>query len=107
MIAQFLTVVTAAAFGAASAQAVAAAPGSGDVIFGASSDPAKCNRARARSVSFDAVLKAKDKLNGTCVAVEGFWAGRNLFRRASHGNAKRSNTTRSLEGHRIGIDARE
>jgi hypothetical protein len=94
MIAHFLTVVTVAAFGAASTQAVADAPGFGDVIFGAWSDTAKCNRASARSASFDAVLKATDKLNGTCVAIEGFWAAHGLFERASHGNAKRSNTTR-------------
>lgn len=107
MLAHLLMVATAVAFGTtASAQSAADSSGSGDVILGAWSDPAKCNRVSAQSVSFDAVLKEKDKLNGFCVAVEGFWARRALFGRASHGNAKGSNATRTLEGQRIGIYAR-
>lgn len=108
MLAHLLMVVTAAAFGTtASSQSVADAPSFDDVIFGAWSDPAKCNRESAQSISFDAVLKEKDKLTGACVAVEGFWASRALFEKASHGNAKGSNSTHSLAGQRIGIYARD
>lgn len=108
MLAHLLMVMTAAVFGtAASAQSVADAPGFDDVVLGAWSDPAKCNRESAQSVSFDAVLAEKDKLTGACIAVEGFWVSRALFGRASHGNARGSNSTRSLEGHRIGIYARD
>lgn len=108
MLARFLLIVATASSGtAAPVQTVADPAGSEDVILGAWSDPAKCNRANAVRLSFDAVLKRGDKLNGTCVAVEGFWAGRALFGEASQGNARSSNSTRSLHGHRIGIYARD
>ncbi|MBB3695880.1 hypothetical protein [Sphingomonas sp. BK580] len=108
MLAHLLMVVTAAAIGTtASSQSVADAPGSDEVIIGAWSDPAKCNRESAQNVSFAEVLEKRDKLTGACVAVEGFWSSRALFGKASHGNAKGSNSTRSLAGYRIGIYARE
>ncbi|KQM21395.1 hypothetical protein ASE49_15070 [Novosphingobium sp. Leaf2] len=83
------------------------ADNSEDVILGAWSDPAKCNRANAIHLTFDDVLRRGEGLNGTCVAFQGFWAGRALFKRASQGNADGSNSDRSLRGHRIGIYARE
>lgn len=79
--------------------------GSEDVILGAWSDATKCNRANAKHLSFDKVLTGGEKLNGACVAIEGYWAGRAFFKRAGQGNAARSNTTRSLRGRRIGIYA--
>ena len=81
--------------------------GSEDVILGAWSDPAKCNRANAARLTFDEVLARGEKLNGTCVAIEGFWASRALFKREGQGNAARSNVARSLRNRRIGIYARD
>lgn len=108
MPASFLIVVTATVLGTATpAQTVANPVGSEDVILGAWSDPAKCNKANAVQLSLEAVLERGDELNGICIAVEGFWAGRALFGRASHGNSERSNSRRSLHGHRIGVYARD
>jgi hypothetical protein len=101
-------VVAATVFATATpAQTVDVPAGSEDVILGAWSDPAKCNHTNAVHLAFDAVLERGDKLNGTCVAVKGFWASRALFGRASQGNANRSNSTRSLRGRRIGIYAQD
>jgi len=80
--------------------------GSEDAILGAWSDPAKCNRGNAMRLTFEEVLARGDKLNGTCVVIEGFWASRALFKHASQGNVARSNVTPSLRDHRIGIYAR-
>jgi hypothetical protein len=68
MLAHLFMVVTAAAFGtSAASQSVADASGFDDVIVGAWSGSAKCNRESAQRVSFDAVLAEKDKLTGACV----------------------------------------
>jgi hypothetical protein len=77
-----------------------------DVILGAWSDPAKCNRANAAHLTFDEVFARCEKLNGNRVAIEGFWASRALFKREQQGNAARSNVTRSFRNRRIGIYAR-
>jgi hypothetical protein len=109
MHARFLLTTAVAVFAtAATAQTVGNPPdNSGDVIRGAWADPAKCNRTIALHLSFDDVLRRAEALNGTCVAVQGFWARRALFRRASQANANSSNSDRSVRGHRIGIYARE
>lgn len=93
---------------AATAQAVGDPPDNSEgVILRAWSDPAKCNRTNALHLSFDDVLRRAEALNGTCVAVQGFWARRALFKRASQANANGSNSDRSVSGHRIGIYASE
>ncbi|MEE2916326.1 MAG: hypothetical protein VYB32_04545 [Pseudomonadota bacterium] len=108
MLKRFCMVVAASAlWTTASAQTAADPAGSQDIIVGAWSDPAKCNSTNALHLSFDAIIKQGPKLNGTCVAVEGFWAVRALFKRASDGNEKKSNSSHSFRGRRIGIYARE
>ena len=93
---------------AATAQAVDK-PGNSpeDFILGAWSDPAKCNRGNATRRTLDEVLTLGDKLNGTCVAIEGFWVKRAMFKYARQGDTPRSNVAPSFRHHRIGVYASE
>lgn len=88
---------------AASPQMPDSGADSGDVVTEAWADPAKCNVGNALPVTFDEALQSVTRLNGQCVAVEGFWIGRALFGRASDGNKEKSNSSKALESRRIGI----
>jgi hypothetical protein len=78
-------------------------PDSGDVITAAWADPSKCNVSNAPPVTFREAVQSGDRLNGKCIAVEGFWIGRALFERASDGNKEKSTVSKALEGRRIGL----
>jgi hypothetical protein len=78
-----------------------------DIILGAWSDPAKCNRIVAEHLQFEEVVKSGTTLQGKCVAVEGFWLDRALFGRRADANVRGSNLDPALQHNRIGIYARE
>lgn len=78
----------------------------GAIVTGAWSDPAICNMQTAVRVNFGEVLERASELNGKCIAVEGFWAGRALFGRVRDGNKPGSNIDEVLHRKRIGIYAR-
>ena len=70
-------------------------------------DPARCNRANAKPLTFDEAVRNATALNGKCVAIEGFWATRALFGRAQDANRRKSNFARALRRKRIGIYGRD
>ena len=76
-----------------------------EIIMNAWSNPADCNRAVARPVSFSVLAADAQGLIGECVAVEGYWSGRALFGSSKAARSRRSNTTDRLRGERIGIYA--
>ena len=77
-----------------------------EIIMGAWSNPAECNRANAWRMSFTQFLASYKGRQGTCVAVEGFWYGRALFKASKDGRTSKSNTSRNLRKKRIGLYAR-
>jgi len=80
-------------------------PPSEEFIMNAWSDPADCNLANAKRVSFSALAAKPMGLIGKCVAVEGYWSGRALFGSTQDAKTSRSNTSDRLRGKRIGIYA--
>lgn len=76
-----------------------------EFIMNAWSDPADCNLAVAKSVSFSVLAADVGGLVGQCVAVEGFWSGRALFGSKREARTRLSNTNDRLRGKRIGIYA--
>lgn len=76
---------------------------SDDIIMSAWLDPTACNIGNATPVTFEQALRAEKSLDDKCVAVEGFWSGRALFRTAADANSKRSNMSERLSGRRLGI----
>ena len=77
-----------------------------DIIMGAWSNQAECNRTNASRVSFTQFLASYKARKGTCVAVEGFWYGRALFKASRDGRTTKSNTSGHLRKKRIGLYAR-
>ena len=76
-----------------------------EFIMNAWADPSNCNFENAQSVAFSDLASDAGKFQGECVAVEGFWQGRALFRSARHAKMHRSNTNERLRGKRIGLYA--
>lgn len=77
------------------------------IIMGAWSNPADCNRASASRIKYRELLRRQKVLNGSCVAVEGYWQARALFENARDAQAQGSNFARHLRSNRIGIYARD
>ena len=76
-----------------------------EFIMNAWEDPSDCNFENAKSVAFSDLASDAGALLGECVAVEGFWQGRALFRSARHAKMHGSNTNERLRGKRIGLYA--
>lgn len=75
---------------------------SGDIITGASANPETCNIGNAIPVKFESAMHDRGKFSGRCIVVEGFWAGRALFKNASDGNMQFSKSAKSSRRRRIG-----
>ena len=76
-----------------------------EFIINAWSDPSDCNIDNAEPVLFSDLASDAQELLGECVAVEGYWAGRALFKSAKQANMRLSNVTRRLSGKRVGLYA--
>jgi hypothetical protein len=76
-----------------------------EFIMNAWAEPSDCNFKNAKSVAFSDLASDAGKRLGQCVAVEGFWQGRALFRSARHAKIRRSNTNGRLRRKRIGLYA--
>ncbi|MDC0887234.1 hypothetical protein OAS19_05540 [Altererythrobacter sp.] len=76
-----------------------------EFIMNAWSDPLDCNINNAKPVLFSDLATDVQELLGECVAVEGYWTGRALFKSAKQANMRLSNVTRRLNGKRVGLYA--
>ena len=79
---------------------------SDQIIMGAWSNPADCNRRNASHLGYLEFLARFQSLKGLCVAVEGYWYGRALFVSSRDARADRSNVARHLRHKRLGLYAR-
>ena len=109
MFTHFVFAVLAASIATSAASQSSGIPteSSEDIVLGAWSDPAVCSHRNAVHLSFHQVVAGGERLNGRCVAVEGFWVSRALFEREGQGNSARSHVSPSLRNRRIGIYARD
>ena len=76
-----------------------------EFIMNAWAEPSDCIFEKAKNVAFSDLASDAGELVGECVAVEGFWQGRALFRSAWHAKMRRSNTNEQLRRKRIGLYA--
>lgn len=70
-------------------------------------DPAKCNAGNATRMSIGVASRDAEELRGQCVAIEGYWRGRALFRTRRDGEQSTSNVSGALQGRRVGLYAGE
>ena len=73
------------------------------LVAGASLDPAVCRLENSIPLTFDQVMQLDKEIGDQCVAVDGFWSGRALFRSASDANSEFSNVSEALSDRRLGI----
>jgi hypothetical protein len=77
------------------------------IVTGYGADLAKCNAGNAIRLSQSVAAREGGRFRGRCVAIEGYWRGRVLFRTRRDGEQPRSNVSEALEGRRVGLYAGE